>query len=120
MTEAFALLIQLPPLAFGPARPPEAFAPPRALVCPLRELGRIQAPGPPSPPTLPNPSLDPRSLALAPDRFLINRPADLLLFLAVAYAGRASWDDRSWAARMWEKSGGVTPVLIPPAWGPKP
>ena len=52
----------------------------------------------------------------------MNRPLDLLLFLTVAYAGRATWDDASWATRTWMATGAVTPVLVPPmappTWGP--
>jgi hypothetical protein len=113
LAEGFALVIQLPPLVFGPALPPPAFAPPRALVCPIQELGRIQEPASPRLAAF-NSTLDPRMLTLAPERYLFNRPVDLLLFLAAAYAGRATWEDRSFSARFWQASGAVTPVLIPP------
>jgi len=120
LAEAFTLVIQLPPMAFGPPLPPPSFAPPRALVCPIRELGRIQEPTPPQLLSF-NASVDPRLLALAPDRYLVNRPVDLLLFLAAAYAGRATWDTSSWSEGVWRGTGPVTPVLIPPmalpSWG---
>ncbi len=121
LTEAFTLIIQLPPLAFGPALPPPAFAPPRALVSPVRELVRVQEPvRPPRLVTL-NASLDPRVLTPPPERYLVNRPVDILLLLATAYAGRATWETTPWSARTWQATGAVAPVLIPPlappAWG---
>jgi len=120
LAEAFTLVIQLPPLAFGPALPPPAFALPRALACPIQELGRIQEPTPPQLVSF-NASPDPRIWASAPERCLVNRPVDLLLFLAAAYAGRATWEDRPYSARFWQAAGAVTPVLIPPmalpSWG---
>lgn len=114
LTETLALLIQLPPLAFGPAQPPSAFAPPRALVCPIGELGRPQPPDLNPKSTINNISMDPKGLLPAPERFLVNRPVDMILFLAVAYAGRATWDTGSWSTRAWQATGAVTPVLVPP------
>jgi hypothetical protein len=113
LTETFTLLIQLPPLAFGPALPPSPFAPPRELVCPLVGLGRIQGPTPPPSWLAPNASLNLANFAPVPERYLINRPADMLLFLATIYAGRATWDDRPASERLWQATGAVTPVLIP-------
>ena len=118
LSEAFTLIIQLPPLAFGPAWPPPAFAPPRALVSPVRDLGRLHEPvQPPCLVTL-NATLDPRFLAPTPERYLVNRPVDILLLLATAYAGRATWDTTSWSTRTWQATGAVAPVLIPPLASP--
>jgi len=114
LTEAFTLLIQLPPLAFGPALPPSAFVPPRALVCELRELGRLQESTNQSKPNFFNTSVEMGRLRPDPERYLVNRPVDLLLFLAAAYAGRATWDETPWSVRAWQATGAVTPVLIPP------
>jgi hypothetical protein len=114
LTEAFTLIIQLPPLAFGPAWPPPAFAPPRALVSPLPELGRLHEPVRPPRLVTRNATLDPRFLTPTPERYLVNRPVDILLLLATAYAGRATWDGTPWSARTWQATGAVTPALIPP------
>ena len=99
LTEAFSLVLQLPPLAFGPARAPEAFAPPRALICEVGQLGQVQVPEQPVHPLTPASSLDPRDLRPAPERYLVNRPVDILMFLATAYAGRATWDETPWGVR---------------------
>jgi hypothetical protein len=114
LTEAFTLVIQLPPLAFGPALPRGPFELPRALVCEVQELGRIQAAPQPSRLAAFNARLDPGLLKLAPERFLVNRPVDILLLLATAYAGRATWDTTPWTDRAWQATGAVTPVLVPP------
>lgn len=39
LTETFSLLLQLPPLAFGPPQP-NPWAPPPVLVCDIQELSR--------------------------------------------------------------------------------
>jgi hypothetical protein len=119
LVEAFSLVLQLPPLAFGPAHPTAAFTPPRELICPVADLGRIPSEFSFSPlPPQVRPTL--RSLQPAPPTYLINRPADIFLLLAAAYAGKASWDTTPWADRTWGAAGGVAPVLIPtvapPSW----
>jgi len=114
LTEVFSLVLQLPPLAFGPARAPEAFVPPRALVCEVRQLGQVQVPERPLRPIAPGGSLDPRDLRPAPERYLVNRPVDILLFLATAYSGRGTWDETPWSVRTWQATGAAAPVLIPP------
>jgi hypothetical protein len=113
LTEIFSLVVQLPPLAFGPARAPEAFAPPRSLVCDIRQLGQVHVPDRPLQPFAMG-SLDPRGLKPAPERYLVNRPVDILLFLATAYSGRATWDETPWSVRTWQATGAAAPVLIPP------
>jgi len=122
LTEAFTLVLQLPPLAFGPAMPPEAFAPPRALVCPIQDLGRLREPAQVSWRLALNTTVDPQALTQTQDRYLVSRPVDILLFLAAAYAGRATWDNTPWSTRVWQATGAVTPVLIPPmappVWAP--
>ncbi|NWJ41254.1 MAG: hypothetical protein HXX12_09815 [Geothrix sp.] len=114
LTEVFSLVLQLPPLAFGPARVPEAFAPPRALACEVRQLGQVQVPERPLRPIASGSSLDPRDLRPAPERYLVNRPVDILLLLATAYSGRATWDETPWSVRTWQATGAAAPVLIPP------
>ena len=114
LTEALTLLLQLPPLAFGPPQPPSAFAPPWALVCPVGELGRAQELTPKFKSPINSASIDTKTLVLAPERFLVNRPVDMMMFLAIAYAGRATWDTSSWSTRTWQATGAVTPVLVPP------
>lgn len=112
LSETLALVIQLPPLAFGPARPPEAFAMPRALRCEVRELGQVRVPAQIL--HLSNKSIDLNILKPAAEPFIVNRPVDLLMFLAAAYGGRATWDDRPWAVRTWQATGAAAPLLIPP------
>jgi len=114
LTEVFSLVLQLPPMAFGPARTPEAFAPPRALACEVSQLGLIQVPERPLGPLASGGSLDPRDLKPAPERYLVNRPVDILLLLTTAYAGRATWDETPWSVRTWQATGAAAPVLIPP------
>jgi len=114
LTEVFSLVVQLPPLAFGPARAPEAFAPPRSLVCEVHRLGQVQVPEYPLGPVASGNALDPKDLRPAPERYLVNRPVDLLMFLATAYSGRATWDDTPWSVRTWQATGAAAPVLIPP------
>ncbi|MDP1830786.1 MAG: hypothetical protein Q8K67_01920 [Geothrix sp.] len=114
LTEAFTLLIQLPPLAFGPALPSGAFLVPRALVCEIRELGRIQEPSRAPWPAAVATSLDPRSLRPARAPHLVNPVVDGLLLMAAAYGTHATWDDRTWSTRAWQAAGAMTPVLFPP------
>jgi len=114
LTEAFSLLLQLPPLAFGPARIPDAFAPPRTLICEVRQLGLLHLPDRPLHPVASAGSLISRGLKPAPERYLVNRPVDLLLLLTAAYAGRATWDETPWSVRTWQATGAAAPVLIPP------
>ncbi|GLH73269.1 hypothetical protein GETHLI_17710 [Geothrix limicola] len=118
--EAFAFLIQLPPLAFGPALPPPAFALPRALTCEIRDLGRIQEPVRPPWPAQ-------RKLLRIPavgpglDRHFTHPALEAALILGALAATRGGWDDRPWGVRAWDATGAVTPVLIPPmappSWG---
>ncbi len=114
LTEVFSLVLQLPPLAFGPARAPEAFALPRSLACDVRQLGLVQVPERTLRLTASSHYLDPRNLRPAPERYLVNRPVDILMFLAMAYSGRATWDDTPWSVRTWQATGAAAPVLIPP------
>jgi hypothetical protein len=120
LTETLALLIQLPPLAFSPALPPSPFAPPRELVCPLVDLGRIQEPAPLFKSYKSNVSIDFKSPFSPPDRYLVNGPVDALLFLGAVVGGRATWtDDRSWFDRTVHAPGALTAppfmALVPPA-----
>ena len=117
-TETITLLLHLPPLAFGPALPPGRFNTPRALVCDIHDLGRIHPAA--TSPRPPHGSLSLDAAALRPDQppFLVNKPLDALLFLAVAYAGRATRDETPWSARTWQATGAVTPVVAPPGVPP--
>jgi len=121
LIEAFTLLLQLPPMAFGPALPPRAYNMPRELVCGIRDLGRV-----PEPPPLrwslgPSTTIDPRSLRPVPERHFVNPAVDFLLFMGALAGPRGGWDDRGWTTRRWDATGAVTPVLIPPlappVWG---
>ena len=114
LIEAFTLLIQLPPMAFGPALPPSPFAIPRELVCDIHELGRIQEPVPGPWPTLAPTGLDPRSLRPTTNRHFLNPAAEFVLVLSALASTRGGWDDRAWTTKRWEALGAVTPVLIPP------
>ncbi|WLT31700.1 hypothetical protein [Geothrix sp. PMB-07] len=119
LTEVITLLIQLPPLAFGPALPPGPFNMPKALVCDIHDLGRIHPAKASSLEPLQGPSrLKPRAFRPDPHPFLVNKPVDALLFLAVAYAGRATWDETPWSARTWQATGAVAPVVAPPGVPP--
>jgi len=113
LSEAVVILMQLPPLAFGPAQPPRAFAMPRALVCDIHDLGRIQEPATPawmaSPATPLAPHLLPRQ-----ERRLLNPALEFALVLGALASTRGSWDERPWSTRAWQATGAVTPVLIPP------
>jgi hypothetical protein len=113
LTEAFTLVMQLPPLAFGPALPASAFAAPRELTCTVGHLGRIQ--GPALPPALAQTArLDPRSLRPKPDRHFIHPAAEFALLMGAMAATGGTWDDRTWSTRTWQATGAITPVLIPP------
>ena len=115
--EGFALIGLLPPLAFGPGLPPDAFAPPRALVCGIHDLGRLQEREAPRWTLAGSSVLDPRSLRPTREPYLVNRAVDTLLFLGVVVAGRATWgDDRSDFNRTWQATTTYTPPL-PPSLG---
>jgi len=114
LTEAFTLMIQLPPLAFGPAHPLRAFEVPRVLTCSVRDLGRIHEPvRSPWPRSTPG-SLDPRTLKPLPNRHLLNPALEFALVMGALASTRGAWDDRSWSTKSWQATGAVTPVLIPP------
>lgn len=93
MIESLFVTAGLPPLAFGPGLPPNPFAPPRALVCDIHELGRIQVAG--APRWSVAPAVDGRGLRLTREPYLVNRAVDTLLFLGVAAAGKATWADNA-------------------------
>lgn len=114
LTQAFTLALQLQPLAFGPARPVEAFRAPRELTCPARDLGRIQAGTTPPPLLAARPGVDPRSLRPKRDRHLIHPAAEFALLMGAMATVHGTWDDRTWSTRAWEATGALTPVLIPP------
>jgi len=114
LSEAFTLVLHLPPLAFGPALSPRAFDPPRALVCEIRDLGRVQAEVPLRWPLARYASLDPRTLKPAPQRHLLNPALEFMLVWGAMAATGGTWDDRSWSTRTWQATGASTPVLIPP------
>jgi hypothetical protein len=117
LTEVFSLVIQLPPLAFGPVLPSGAFDAPRELVCNVRALGRIQTP--PSPlPVASRTSLDPSSLKPATVRPLMNPALEFVMIMSALASTRGGWDDRAWSTKRWEATGAVTPVLIPPQLPP--
>jgi hypothetical protein len=114
LTEAFNLIIQLPPLVFGPALPPAPFLIPRELVCDIHELGRVREPVP-APWSQPSTSsLGPRALVPTPDRHLLNPAVEFMLVMGALASTRGGWDERAWATKRWEATGAVTPVLIPP------
>ncbi|WP_243287461.1 hypothetical protein [Geothrix terrae] len=83
LAEAFALVLQLPPLAFSPAAP-AAFRPPRELTCPVGELGRPWSPPSPRPLWSARLAVDPRDLRPREPAHLVNPLADLLLLFALA------------------------------------
>lgn len=84
LTEAFALALQLPPLAFSPAAPLRAFQPPRELSCPVTDLGRPWSPPAPHPLWTARLAVDPRSLRPRGPEHLVNPLADILLLFALA------------------------------------
>ncbi|WP_257312970.1 hypothetical protein [Geothrix fuzhouensis] len=110
LTEAFTLVLQLPPLAFNQAPLPGAFQAPRELVCPVEELGRPWSPPAPRPLWTARLSVDPRSLRPGGPEPLVNPLADLLLLLGLAGLASSTggsvnfnpwpWPDRTptWAA----------------------
>ncbi|HJW44523.1 MAG TPA: hypothetical protein VJ463_08700 [Geothrix sp.] len=120
LTQAFTLALQLQPLAFGPARPADAFSVPRELTCPAQDLGRIQAAAPPLPAG--RPGLDPRSLRPSANRHFLHPAVEFALLMgawaSVHDSWRGTWDDRTWSTRAWDATGAVTPVLIPPQLPP--
>ena len=105
------LVLELPPLAFGPALPPDAFEPPKELTCAIRDLGRLQPPPAPSLRLSQGLALEVRGLSSIPRQPGINSAADLPWFLAVMFATEGRWDERTWAEKTWS---GVASVLIPP------
>ena len=107
------VLLQLPPLAFGPVLPPPAFAPPRALTCPVGELGRPEALRVPVPPGPASFAVDPASLRPGAVRPLVHPAVDGLLVLLALASTHGGWDDRTWGQRTWAATGAATPVLIP-------
>ena len=118
LTEAFTLIIQLPPLAFGPNLPPSPFLVPWELVCDIHELGRVREPvsTPWSAPA--TTSLEPRILTPTPDRHFLNPAAEFVLVLGALASTRGGWDERAWTTKRWEAAGAVTPILIPPQLPP--
>lgn len=115
LTAPLLVLLELPPLAFGPALPPPAFAPPRELSCPVGELGRpgaLRVPGRPAGPG--RIALDPAHLQPGTPRALVHPVVDGMLVLLALAATHGSWDERAWILRNWAQTGAVTPVLIPP------
>lgn len=120
LAETFTLVLQLPPLVFGPALPPPAFAPPRELTCEVRDLGRPQPLSVSPAPAFLGVSLDARTLKPPKERYLVNPVVDGLLVLGAMAATRGTWDDRSWSTKTWQATGAVAPILIPlqppPLW----
>lgn len=112
------VLLELPPLAFGPALPPPAFAAPQELRRPtgvragLEPLRLLEARG------TGNPPLDLARLKPEPPRALVNPVVDGLLVLMALSATHGGWDDRTWSTRSWAALGAVTPVLVPPVAPP--
>jgi hypothetical protein len=113
LSEAFTLLLQLPPLAFGPALPAGPFEIPRVLICPIRELGRIQEPAQ-SWPTSVATSLNLEHIKPIPNKHLLNPALEFVLVMGALASTHGGWDDRSWSTKSWQINGAVTPVLIPP------
>ncbi|WP_257307258.1 hypothetical protein [Geothrix campi] len=112
LTEAFALVLQLPPLAFNPDAPP-AFRPPRELTCPVAQLGRPWLPPSPRPLWTARLSVDPRDLRLREPAHLVNPLADLLLLFALA--GWASSTGGTVDFRTWpERNPGLAVPPVPP------
>ena len=102
LTEAFALVLRLPPLAFGPDVPAPAFLPPRELTCPVGALGQPWLPPSPRPLWTARISVDPRSLRLREPEHLVNPLADILLLFALAGWASSTGgtvDFRTWPER---------------------
>lgn len=76
LTEAFSLMLQLPPLAFSPAAP-SPWNPPYELVCEVRELGRPPALRPVRVPNLPR-----FSTPRAERRYLVGPRIDTAIWVA--------------------------------------
>ncbi|NTW84799.1 MAG: hypothetical protein HGB30_01395 [Holophagaceae bacterium] len=120
LTGPLVLLLELPPLAFGPPLPLRAVAPPREFTCAVGELGRPRALKLPPAPGPRSYAVDPSALHPgAPLRHLVNPVVDGLLVLGALAATHGGWDERSWTLRSWGNVGGVTPVLIPPMAPPQ-
>ena len=114
LTEAFTLVLQLPPLAFGPARPPSAFQAPRELTCPVGDLGRPWVLPAPRPLRTARISLDPRNLRPGEPDHLVNPVTDMLLLLALA--GWASSTGGTVDFRAWpERNGTLVAPVFPPS-----
>ena len=113
---AFALTLQLPPLAFNTTPPTPIYSPPRELTCPVPELGKPWAPPPPRPIWTRLREVEPRGLRPREPDHLLNPVADIFVFFALA--GLASHtggtvDLRPWFDRTAE--GMVQPPLFPPS-----
>lgn len=120
LQETLVLVLQLPPAAFGPPLPLPAFAPPRELLCEVRDLGRVLVPPPPSwAHTLP-PSLASHQGLPPTERHLTRSLLEASLVFGALAATKGGWDARSWDARRWDATGAVAPVLVPPRYGPNP
>lgn len=118
-TLPLALLLQMPPLVFGPALEPPAFHPPAELICEVRDLGRPRAITWPAAVSSGYQGVDPARLRLSPDRHLVNPLVDGLLVLGALAATHGSWSEDTWSQRVWSRNNN-TPVLIPPLAPPSP
>ena len=103
LSEAFTLILQLPPLAFGPHLP-DPWAPPPLLVCDIRQLSQ-----PPSVRTIPKPLPNlPRFATPRPERaYLLGPRADHLIYAAgilLTGATGGSFDTRSPEERSRDKT----------------
>jgi hypothetical protein len=110
LTEVFAIVLQLSPLAFSEAPPPRRFPAPRELTCPIGELGRPWSPPAPRPLWTARLSVDPRSLRPQEPKHLVNPLADILLLFTLAgwassTGGTVNLNPWPWADR--------TPVYTP-------
>jgi len=114
LTAPLLLVLELPPLAFGPTLPPAAFTAPRELTCAVSELGRPRALKLPAGLDSRSFLVDPGSLRPRVDRHLVNPVVDGLLVLGALAATRGGWDERTWGLRTWGNLGAVTPVPVPP------
>ncbi|GLH67669.1 hypothetical protein [Geothrix edaphica] len=113
LTEAFALVLQLPPLAFNEAPPPRGFQAPRELTCRIGELGRPWSPPAPRPLWSTRVAMDPRGLRPQEPKHLVNPLADfLLLFVLAGWASSTGGtvDFRTWPER---NPGLATPPVSP-------
>lgn len=115
LAKAFALVLQLPPMAFSPATPP-AFRPPRELTCPVGDLGRPWTPPSPRPLWSARISVDPRDLRPGESARLVNPLADILLLFALAGLASntgGSVEFRSWSDRNTPFAAPVTAPYAP-------